>query len=232
MPCGLTIEVKGINPSASNIVDTVLVSGNAPNCEEVEIHLQVGSTGVQTERATVVNGEYFKEFYYKPGVECGSNSHVYVFCTDYKDCEDKFDFELECESKETATPRYVTYYDCTGWDSTVEVMNLQSYAAAFKITAYSRDGIIHWSNAYHPDAHETVNIPLDSKMPRHEGMVVVEPFKPGEEFPSVLKITNVIRLQPVPDFDYRLPDVKTLTELFDYIKRSVNMRFVPFTRVP
>jgi hypothetical protein len=104
-------------------------------------------------------------------------------------------------------PRYIAFYDCTGWDSRVEIMNAQSEPGKCYIHAYSRSGEHYWSDTIKLAPHETVKVPLDAHVPRYEGKVVVEPFIDGWEFPSTLVMRTRVFRQGVD-------------------------QFIPFTRVP
>ncbi len=112
-------------------------------------------------------------------------------------------------------PQYVSYYDCTGWNSIVEVMNLQHWTAECIITVYDRFGNSDWEQKLLLRSHETKRIYLDKHVPKNEGLIVVEPLKHGWDFPSILCIAP----SKVPS---GLPRIKP-TQL---------QRFVPFIRVP
>ncbi|MBA7640998.1 hypothetical protein ES703_48670 [subsurface metagenome] len=107
-------------------------------------------------------------------------------------------------------PKYVTYYDCTGWNSEIEIMNLQNSEAECKITIYSRTGNTAWEQILSLKPQETKRILLDQYASQDEGLIVVEPVKSGWEFPTTLMIK---RVSPWP-FIIGRP------------------QFVPFTRIP
>ena len=107
------------------------------------------------------------------------------------------------------SPKYTSYYDCSNWNSSVEVMNLQNQRADYTITVFDRDGAHIWDDTRTLTPHETERIIIDSvARGRREGLVVVEPENEGDEFPSLLTIADEGR----------------------HWKRG--NRFVPFIRVP
>lgn len=85
--------------------------------------------------------------------------------------------------------RFVSYWDASNWLSFVEVMNLQDSAGNYTITAYDRDGTTLWQDTRNLSGHQTDRILLDDQTGGSgEGLVVVEPEKPENEFPSLLTI--------------------------------------------
>ena len=92
--------------------------------------------------------------------------------------------------------KYVSYWDCSNWNSDVEVMNLQDRRADYRITVYDRDGSAKWSDNRTLTPHETERLSLCEKISRggkREGLVVVEPGKEEKEdaeFPSLLTICD------------------------------------------
>lgn len=103
-------------------------------------------------------------------------------------------------------PKYVAYYDCTGWNSIAEIMNLQRWKAECTVTVYSRLGYPVWEQSLVLNAKETKRIYLDKYAPRDEGLIVIEPLRHGWEFPSTLLIGRAYR--------------------------DLRPQFVPFTRIP
>lgn len=97
--------------------------------------------------------------------------------------------------------KYVSYWDCSNWNSDVEVMNLQDREADYRITVYDRDGTVMWSDNRSLTPHTTERLPLCKEISRggsREGLVVVEPNDEDEEtkddeFPSLLTICDVGR---------------------------------------
>jgi hypothetical protein len=107
------------------------------------------------------------------------------------------------------SPKYVSYYDCSNWNSTVEVMNLQSRRANYTITVFDRDGANVWSSTRTLSPHATERVGIDSVAKgRREGLVVIKPAEEGDEFPSLLTICDEGR------------------------NFKEGNRFVPFIRVP
>lgn len=235
MPCEITIDtVNGINPNPDDYVQLVEVRGTS-NCEKVTVCMIIEtspSTEPMCETVFVENGEYIAPFNnFKPRIKCDTEVVVHSFCTENPECEFKDKFNIVCITR-TEKPRYVTYYDCSGWNSTVEVMNIQPFPASFKITNYSRDGQLYWQYIRNPNAHETIQISLDRKSPTHEGLVVVSPVEDGHEFPSVLIIGEQPKVSRVfPDLEiYEPVDKNVILEWLKSLKKS--LRFVPFTRIP
>jgi hypothetical protein len=214
MSCPIEIlEVRGIHPDSSGVLTSVAVSGRITDgvdgCEMV--HVRLTSPATNHVEAPVDAAGNFTAFIGGLQLECGDKVKVSARC---KDC-DPVDGEFPILCGEGPRPQYVSYYDCTGWNSNVEVMNLQTYDASFIITLYRRDGTMVWRNTYNTKPHETKRIPLDRYAPRSEGLAIVEPENDGDEFPSMLCITNA----KVPAGLERIK----ITEL---------QRFVPFIRVP
>ena len=88
-------------------------------------------------------------------------------------------------------PTYVCYYECSGWNSQVEIMNLDDLPGICVIQVFPNPGgPAVWANNINLAPHETRTVSIDAFAPIHEGMVTVSPtaqYK-GREFPSVLKI--------------------------------------------
>lgn len=104
-------------------------------------------------------------------------------------------------------PKYVAYYDCTGWNSTIEVMNLQNSRCECLVTLFGRSGFQVREMHLSLEPQETKRINLDSYTPRDEGLIVIEPFENGQEFPTTLIIRSSLL-------------------------RTTKPQFVPFTRIP
>lgn len=219
-------------------MELVEVVGTA-NCYQVTVRLTLDSspnTQPATTTVDVENEEFRAPFYFKPPILCGTKVEVVAVCRDARGniisgCETKGPFNVECKHR-SEKPQYVSYYDCSGWNSTVEIMNLQPFPASFRITNYSRDGQLYWEEVRNPNAHETIQISLDRKSPTHEGLVVVSPLEDGHEFPSMLIINEEASISR------RFPSLERIekldrTEFLDWLKSlKTGVRFVPFIRVP
>jgi len=96
--------------------------------------------------------------------------------------------------------KYISYWDCSGWSCTVEVMNIQNHDAKYRITVYDRTGNNSWSDTRNLAAHGTERVALcQVQLEPHngtEGLVIVEPSAetaeefPDAEFPSMLTICD------------------------------------------
>ncbi|MDP3045756.1 MAG: hypothetical protein Q8N93_10225, partial [Bacillota bacterium] len=74
--------------------------------------------------------------------------------------------------------KYVSYYDESNWDSSVEVMNIQNARADYRITVYDRDGSRYWQDSRTLTPFQTERISIREKIPNRgqkEGLVVIEP---------------------------------------------------------
>jgi hypothetical protein len=111
-----------------------------------------------------------------------------------------------------AMAKYVSYYDESGWDSLVEVMNIQNARADYQINVYDRDGSQYWQDRRTLTRFQTERIAIREKIPNRgqkEGLIVIEPVGgTNNDFPAMLIIC---------------------AEGQDY---KVGNRFVPFIRVP
>jgi hypothetical protein len=95
-------------------------------------------------------------------------------------------------------PKYVAYYNCSGWSSVVEVMNLQGWTAEFTVVLYSRTGFPLVRKTIKVKPHETKRLKLDSINPHYDGLIVIQPVKQGLEFPSTLILRKNRSYQFVP----------------------------------
>lgn len=122
--------------------------------------------------------------------------------------------------------KYVTYYDCSGWRSLVEVMNADTKLGRFSIKAFHRNGsgpVFQETRVL--KGHESTRVDVYGWLDQHgyltpagttEGLVIVEPFPdPHAEAPMSLEFPAVLIICPKDEDDY-----------YKY------NRFVPFTRIP
>jgi len=211
MPCNITIDsIVGMDLDTSGFVQTIEVSGRA-SCRSVVVDVpDVGRSVV----ANVEDGRYAAVFQNvgPRRIKCNDSIKITAYCREDPSCKaGNGPLPVVC----SLNPKYVSYYSCAGWNSNVEVMNLQNRNAKFTITVYGRNGSRVWRETIAAEAHETKRIQLDDHAPRKEGLVVVEPAISGDEFPSMLCITSE---KPPPGLGQ-----KEITLL---------QRFVPFIRVP
>ena len=214
MPCNITLDrVIGINPNSDGIIQAAEAKGTA-DCRKVKVlflggnlttEVEVGSDGSYSALFDLVSRGF--------QVRCGTRVKARAYCVDNPSC-DTGDLTPKVECPTLTRPRYVSYYDCTGWNSKVEVMNLQDHDANFTITLYRRNGSLVWQDTIKAMAHETKQIPLDKYAPRSEGLAVIEPEKEGDEFPAMLCITNA-----------------TVPPGLGQVTTAQLQRFVPFIRV-
>jgi hypothetical protein len=108
----------------------------------------------------------------------------------------------------TIAAKYVCYYDCTDWNSSVEIMNINDLRATYVLSLYRRNGshITTHSATLYP--HQTDRVEIDRLTEKNEGLVVVADRRNELEFPSLLTICDEGR----------------------HFKEG--NRFVPFIRVP
>jgi hypothetical protein len=108
------------------------------------------------------------------------------------------------------SPRYVSYYDCSGWSSVVEIMNLQNQQRSYRIAVFAGSGSQIWSEVHTLPSYATERIWLcaASGAQGSEGIVEVSPLEDGDEFPSLMILADEGR---------------------DFTEAN---RFVPFMRVP
>lgn len=89
---------------------------------------------------------------------------------------------------------YVSYWDASNWESSVEIMNIQIHQSQYRITVYDRSGSLSWQDVRSLTAHETERIVIDKVIPsggKREGLVTVEPAEIMEdEFPAMLTICD------------------------------------------
>ena len=109
--------------------------------------------------------------------------------------------------------RYATYYDCSGWNSTVEVMNITGKDGYCAIQVWDRDGSLVWSAELEMQPTQTRRIPLNEVADGHEGLVMVTSYAG-------------------PDTSPHLDEVAALLVIADKGRpfQEAN-RFVPFTRL-
>lgn len=105
---------------------------------------------------------------------------TFQVCT--KECKPKILKALPWEhlSKEIGDNmvKCISYWDCSDWNFTIEVMNMQHQDALYKITVYDPDGNQSWQGIRSLAPYETERINIDHTLPpekRKEGLVVVEP---------------------------------------------------------
>lgn len=82
----------------------------------------------------------------------------------------------------------ISYWDCSEWNFTLEVMNMQNHKAQYKITVYDLDGHQSWQGVRSLAPYKTERINIDHALPperRKEGLVIVEPTECNrdESFP-------------------------------------------------
>jgi hypothetical protein len=86
---------------------------------------------------------------------------------------------------------YVCYYDCTGWQSEVEVMNLQGRKATYRLAVYDRTGAPLFDEERTLAGHQTERIYLNERVNGQEGKIVIMPADDeDDEFPAVLTIAD------------------------------------------
>ena len=81
----------------------------------------------------------------------------------------------------------ISYWDCSSWNFTLEVMNIQNHNAQYKITVYDLDGSQKWQGVRSLAPYETERINIDHVLPseqRRKGLVIVEPTENEDEFPA------------------------------------------------
>lgn len=82
---------------------------------------------------------------------------------------------------------YVCYYDCTGWQSEVEGMNLQGRKATYRLAVYDRIGVTRLDEERTLTGHQSERIRLNERVPGQEGKIVILPADDeDDEFPAVL----------------------------------------------
>ena len=86
---------------------------------------------------------------------------------------------------------YVSYYDCSGWESSIEVLNAQGEERAFALTAYGQDGGKLLSKTYALPAHATIRIKLNEQveLAGHQGKVAIESTgNASDQFPAIMTV--------------------------------------------
>ena len=90
-----------------------------------------------------------------------------------------------------ASPRYVSYFDCSSRVCEVVVMNVQDKEAVCRVSVYSRRGSSVWSDEIKLGPHQTEQFRLNRIVKQNRvGMVTVAPMIAGYEFPSTLILTD------------------------------------------
>jgi len=226
MSCPIEIHgVNGFDPSPTGVLSSVVISGRVTNgrtgCDRVQVKLvsppaSIVETSIDDDGGFEVTIDV-SSLPDDVEIKCGSWVKLAARCSQGRCDPVEGDFEVRCLEDDCVGPQYVSYYDCTGWDSVVEVMNIQNYDASFIITLYHRGGIQAYQANILAHPHETKRIQLIDRL-HHvrftEGLVIVAPVNTGDEFPSMLCITN----ESIPS---GLP-----------ITTNQLQRFVPFIRVP
>jgi hypothetical protein len=83
--------------------------------------------------------------------------------------------------------RFVSYFDCSGWESSLEVMNAQEGEGHFNLLAYSQDGKLLLNREHSIDGNATVRIKLNDDLAGHQGKIVLEPTaKEADAFPAIM----------------------------------------------
>ena len=104
--------------------------------------------------------------------------------------------------------KYVCYYDCSNWNSSVEIMNINDRRAKYDLSLYRRNGSHITTQSAMLDPHQTDRVDIDPLAGKDEGLAVVADPENQLEFPSLLTICDEGR----------------------HYKEG--NRFVPFIRVP
>lgn len=104
--------------------------------------------------------------------------------------------------------KYVCYYDCTNWNSSVEIMNINNHPAMYELSLYRRNGSHITTHSATLNPHQTDRVVIDPLAGKDEGLAVVADPQNRLEFPSLLTICDEGR---------------------NYKEGN---RFVPFIRVP
>ena len=88
--------------------------------------------------------------------------------------------------------KYISYYDESNWDSSIEVMNIQNGRFDYQITVYDRDGSQYWQDRRTLTSFQTERIEIRDKIPNRgqkEGLIAIEPVNgTRNEFPAMLMI--------------------------------------------
>jgi hypothetical protein len=105
--------------------------------------------------------------------------------------------------------KYMSYYDTSGWQSFVEVMNAETVPSEYKISVFNRDGSLKKELVRTLNPHAADRLHLNALgADNTEGLVIVEPVNGNDDFPSLLTIRGTNQ----PDY-------------------FIANRFVPFIRI-
>lgn len=78
----------------------------------------------------------------------------------------------------------ISYWDCSNWNFTLEVMNMQDQNAQYTITVYDLGGSQRWKGVRSLAPYKTERINIDHVIPpekRRGGLVIVEPSESNED---------------------------------------------------
>lgn len=104
--------------------------------------------------------------------------------------------------------KFVSYFDCSGWESSIEVMNAQKDEKKFNLSAYAQDGKELLSQDHTISGRGTIRIKLNDHLRGHQGQVVIKHVENADDaFPAIMTLC-------ADGEDYKLGN-----------------RFFPFTRV-
>lgn len=88
--------------------------------------------------------------------------------------------------------RHVTYYDCSNWISTVEVMNVTGKSGYYAIQVWDRDGSFVWGDSRRLNPHQTERIPLNEYAKGKEGLVMVNSYAGPDSSPDLDEVAAVL----------------------------------------
>ena len=81
----------------------------------------------------------------------------------------------------------IAYYDCSGWDSSVEVMNAQGKEKSFRLRAFGQSGEELLDEQHPIGGHATVRLNLNERLCGQQGKIVIEHVDDDDdEFPAVM----------------------------------------------
>jgi hypothetical protein len=83
----------------------------------------------------------------------------------------------------------IAYYDCSNWDSSIEVMNPKGKEKSFRLCAYSQTGEELLKEEHKIAGHATLRVKLNERLAGHQGQVIVEHIDDDDdEFPAVMTL--------------------------------------------
>ena len=88
--------------------------------------------------------------------------------------------------------RHVTYYDCSNWISTVEIMNTTGKSGYYAIQVWDRGGTFVWSDSRLLKPHQTERIPLNKYAQDKEGLVMVTSDADPDKSPHLDEVAAVL----------------------------------------